>query len=200
MKEDPMSLVGKKAPDFNLEAVIDGQLKNVRLADHAGKYVVLFFYPLDYTFVCPTEIIAFAEKHEEFKKLNTEVMAASVDSKFVHLAWQQTPRKQGGLGKLPFPHLSDLNKTLASDYGVLLDGGGVALRGLFIIDDEGIIQHATINNLGIGRNVDEVLRLVQAIRTVKKTGEVCPANWKPGDDTMKADPEGSMKYFEKHYK
>jgi alkyl hydroperoxide reductase subunit AhpC len=195
-----MSLVGKKAPDFDVEAVVAGQFKNVKLSDYKGKYAVLFFYPLDYTFVCPTEIIAFAEKHAEFKKLGAEVLAASVDSKFVHLAWQSLPRKQGGLGQLPFPHLSDLNKTLSGDYEVLIEAGGVALRGLFIIDDEGIIQHATVNNLGIGRNVDEILRLIQAIQTVKKTGEVCPANWKPGDDTMKPDPEGSLKYFEKHYK
>lgn len=194
-----MSLVGQKAPEFELTAVVNGGFKPVKLSDYKGKYVVLFFYPLDYTFVCPTEITAFADAYEEFKKLGAEVMAASVDSQFVHLAWQQTPRKEGGLGALPFPHLADLNKTLSRDYEVLLDGG-MALRGLFIIDDAGVIQHATINNLGIGRSVDETLRLVQAIQTVKRTGEVCPANWKPGDDTMKPDPKGSKAYFEKHNK
>lgn len=199
-KEVTMSLVGKKAPDFELEAVVDGGFKQVKLSDYKGKYVVLFFYPLDYTFVCPTEIIAFADSYEQFKKLNCEVLAASIDSKFVHLAWQNTPRKKGGLGHLPFPHLSDLNKTLSKDYEVLVEEGGVALRGVFVIDDEGIVQSATINNLGIGRSVEEVLRLVQAVQTVKRTGEVCPANWKPGDETMKPDPKGSLEYFEKHYK
>jgi len=194
-----MSLVGQKAPEFELTAVVGGEFKPVRLSDYKGKYVVLFFYPLDYTFVCPTEITAFADAHESFKKLGAEVLAASVDSQFVHLAWQQTPRKEGGLGPLPFPHLADLNKTLAKDYDVLLDGG-VALRGLFIIDDEGVIQHATVNSLGIGRSVDETLRSLQAIQTVKKTGEVCPANWKPGDDTMKPDTKGSKAYFQKHGK
>lgn len=194
-----MSLVGQKAPDFELQAVVGGGFKTVKLSDYKGKYVVLFFYPLDYTFVCPTEITAFADAHGEFKKLGAEVLAASVDSQFVHLAWQQTPRKEGGLGMLPFPHLADLNKTLSRDYDVLLEGG-MALRGLFIIDDEGVIQHATVNNLGIGRSVDETLRTLQAIQTVKRTGEVCPANWKPGDDTMKADPSGSKAYFAKHNK
>ena len=193
-----MTLVGQKAPDFEVDAVVGGEFKPVRLSDYKGKYVVLFFYPLDYTFVCPTEITAFADAHAKFKDLGAEVMAASVDSKFVHLAWQATPRKEGGLGPLPYPHLSDLNKTLCRDYGVLLEPAGVALRGLFIIDDEGVVQHATINNLGVGRSVEETLRVLQAVQTVKKTGEVCPANWRPGDDTMKADPSGSKAYFEKH--
>jgi peroxiredoxin (alkyl hydroperoxide reductase subunit C) len=194
-----MSLVGQKAPDFELEAVVGGDFKKVKLSDYAGKYVVLFFYPLDYTFVCPTEITAFSDSYGKFKELNAEVMAASVDSKFVHLAWQGTPRKQGGLGPVPFPHLSDLNKTLARDYGALLEPAGVALRGLFIIDEEGVVQHATINHLGVGRNVEETLRTLQAIQTVKVTGEVCPANWKPGDETMKGDVKGSAAFFEKHY-
>lgn len=193
-----MSLVGQKAPEFEVTAVVDGQFKPVKLADYKGKFVVLFFYPLDYTFVCPTEITAFADAYDQFKKLGAEVLAASVDSQFVHLAWQQTPRKQGGLGRLPFPHLADLNKTLSKDYEVLIDAAGISLRGLFIIDEEGVIQHATVNNLGIGRSVDETLRSLQAIQTAKKTGEVCPANWKPGDDTMKPDTQGAKAYFEKH--
>ncbi len=193
-----MALVGQKAPEFSADAVVNGEFKTVKLSDCKGKYVVLFFYPLDYTFVCPTEITAFADAYDQFKKLGAEVMAASVDSKFVHLAWQSTPRKQGGLGSLPFPHLADLNKTIAKDYDVLMDGAGVALRGLFIIDGEGVVQHATVNNLGIGRSVEETLRTLQAVQTVKKTGEVCPANWKPGDDTMKPDPKGSQAYFQKH--
>lgn len=195
-----MNLVGQKAPDFSLDAVVGGEFSQVNLGDFKGKYVVLFFYPLDYTFVCPTEITAFADSYEQFKKLGAEVIAASVDSKFVHLAWQQTPRKQGGLGPVPFSHVADLNKTLARDYGVLLEPAGVALRGLFIIDEEGVVQHATVNNLGVGRSVEETLRTLQAIQTVKKTGEVCPANWKPGADTMKGDVKGSAAYFEKHYK
>jgi peroxiredoxin (alkyl hydroperoxide reductase subunit C) len=195
-----MSLVGQKAPDFELDAVVGGEFKQVKLSDYKGKYVVLFFYPLDYTFVCPTEITAFADAYTNFRELNAEVIAASVDSKFVHLAWQGTPRKRGGLGPVPFPHLSDLNKTLARDYGTLLEPAGVALRGLFIIDEEGVVQHATINHLGVGRNVEETLRTLQAIQTVKVTGEVCPANWKPGDETMKGDVKGSAAFFEKHYK
>jgi peroxiredoxin (alkyl hydroperoxide reductase subunit C) len=195
-----MSLVGQKAPDFTLDAVVNGDFAQVKLSDFKGKYVVLFFYPLDYTFVCPTEITAFADRYEEFKKLGAEVLAASVDSKFVHLAWQKTPRKQGGLGAVPFPHLSDLNKSLARDYGVLLEPAGVALRGLFVIDEEGVVQHATVNHLGVGRNVEETLRTLQAIQTVKKTGEVCPANWKPGGETMKGDVKGALEYFEKHAK
>ncbi len=193
-----MSLVGQKAPEFTLDAVVNGDFAQVKLSDFKGKYVVLFFYPLDYTFVCPTEIAAFADRYEEFQKLGAEVLAASVDSKFVHLAWQKTPRKQGGLGAVPFPHLSDLNKSLARDYGVLLEPAGVALRGLFVIDEEGVVQHATVNHLGVGRNVEETLRTLQAIQTVKKTGEVCPANWKPGGETMKGDVKGSLEYFEKH--
>jgi peroxiredoxin (alkyl hydroperoxide reductase subunit C) len=195
-----MSLVGQKAPDFTLDAVVNGDFAQVKLSDFKGKYVVLFFYPLDYTFVCPTEITAFADRYEEFKKLGAEVLAASVDSKFVHLAWQKTPRKQGGLGAVPFPHLSDLNKSLARDYGVLLEPAGVALRGLFVIDEEGVVQHATVNHLGVGRNVEETLRTLQAIQIVKKTGEVCPANWKPGGETMKGDVKGALEYFEKHAK
>ncbi len=195
-----MSLVGQKAPEFTLDAVVNDDFAQVKLSDFKGRYVVLFFYPLDYTFVCPTEITAFADRYEEFKKLGAEVLAASVDSKFVHLAWQKTPRKQGGLGAVPFPHLSDLNKSLARDYGVLLEPAGVALRGLFVIDEEGVVQHATVNHLGVGRNVEETLRTLQAIQTVKKTGEVCPANWKPGGETMKGDVKGSLEYFEKHGK
>lgn len=191
-----MSLVGQKAPDFELMAVVDGGFKTVKLSDYKGKWLVAFFYPLDYTFVCPTEITAFADRYEDFKKLGADVAAISVDSHFVHLAWQQTPRKQGGLGKLPFAHISDLDKSMSRDYDVL--SGAVALRGVFVIDEEGVIQSATVNHLGIGRNVEEVLRTLQAAQTVKKTGEVCPANWKPGDDTMKPDPKGAMAYFEKH--
>lgn len=160
-----------------------------------GKYVVLFFYPLDFTFVCPTEITAFSDRYEEFKKINTEVLGVSVDSQFSHLAWVQTPRNEGGLGDLEYPLVSDLKREISEAYGVLSEEG-VALRGLFIIDKEGVIQHSTINNLAFGRNVDETLRVLQALQYVQDNpDEVCPAGWKPGDKTMKPDPEGSKEYF-----
>lgn len=160
-----------------------------------GKYVVLFFYPLDFTFVCPTEITAFSDRYEEFSKLNCEVLAVSVDSQFSHLAWLQTERSDGGLGDLKYPLVSDLKREISTAYSVLTEEG-VALRGLFIIDREGIVQHSTINNLAFGRNVDEVLRTLQALQYVQDNpDEVCPAGWKPGQKTMKPDPEGSKEYF-----
>jgi peroxiredoxin (alkyl hydroperoxide reductase subunit C) len=177
-----------------LEAAHQGVLKRISLADFKGQWLVLFFYPLDFTFVCPTEILAFSDRLDEFKKLGADVVAASIDSKFSHLAWTQVARKEGGIKGLRYPLLSDLNRTLAKDYGVLADAG-VALRGLFLIDPDGVIQHATINNLGIGRSVDEALRVLQAAQFVRENGEVCPANWQPGDSGMKADPEGSKAWF-----
>jgi len=157
--------------------------------------VVLFFYPLDFTFVCPTEITAFSDRYEEFAKLNCEVLAVSVDSQFSHLAWLQTERSEGGLGDLNYPLVSDLKREISTAYSVLTEEG-VALRGLFIIDREGIVQHSTINNLAFGRNVDEVLRTLQALQYVQDNpDEVCPAGWKPGQKTMKPDPEGSKEYF-----
>lgn len=167
----------------------------VKLSDYKGKYVVLFFYPLDFTFVCPTEITAFSDRHDEFKNLNTEILGVSVDSQFSHLAWVQTDRKSGGLGDLAYPLVADLKKEISSSFQVLTDEG-IALRGLFIIDKEGVIQHSTINNLAFGRNVDEALRVLQALQYVQENpDEVCPAGWKPGDKTMKPDPEGSKEYF-----
>jgi len=186
-------LVGNPAPDFTLDAVQNGQFKQVSLSDFKGKWLVLFFYPLDFTFVCPTEILAFSDRLDEFHNINAEVVGASVDSKFTHLAWTDKPRDAGGIQGLKYPLLSDLNKQLAVDYGVL--NGGVALRGLFIIDPEGVVQQATINNLAVGRSVDETLRLVQAFQYVAEHGEVCPANWKPGEQSMKPDPEGSKDWF-----
>lgn len=157
--------------------------------------MVLFFYPLDFTFVCPTEITAFSDRYEEFAKLNCEVLAVSVDSQFSHLAWLQTERSEGGLGDLNYPLVSDLKREISTAYSVLTEEG-VALRGLFIIDREGIVQHSTINNLAFGRNVDEVLRTLQALQYVQDNpDEVCPAGWKPGQKTMKPDPEGSKEYF-----
>lgn len=188
-------LVGNAAPDFNVTAVYDQEFMDVSLSQYKGKYVVLFFYPLDFTFVCPTEITAFSDKYDEFKKLNTEVLGVSVDSQFSHLAWVQTPRNEGGLGDLNYPLIADLKKEVSEAYGVLTEEG-IALRGLFIIDREGVIQHSTINNLAFGRNVDETLRVLQALQYVQDNpDEVCPAGWKPGDKTMKPDPEGSKEYF-----
>lgn len=188
--------VGQPAPDFEAVAVYDQEFKTVKLSDYRGKYVVLFFYPLDFTFVCPTEIVAFSDRYDEFAKLNTEILGVSVDSQFSHLAWIQTDRKAGGVGDLKYPLVSDLKKEISTAYNVLTEEG-VALRGLFIIDKEGIIQHATINNLAFGRNVDETLRVLQAIQYVQAhPDEVCPAGWKPGDKTMNPDPVKSKVYFE----
>uniref|UniRef100_A0A1E1X9H6 thioredoxin-dependent peroxiredoxin n=1 Tax=Amblyomma aureolatum TaxID=187763 RepID=A0A1E1X9H6_9ACAR len=187
----------KPAPPFKATAVVDNEFKELSLSDFSGKYLVLFFFPLDFTFVCPTEIIAFSDRADEFKKLNTEVVAVSIDSHFTHLAWANTPRKNGGLGGVKIPMLSDLNKTIARDYGVLLEGPGVALRGLFIIDPKGIVRQITINDLPVGRSVDETLRLVKAFQFVEKHGEVCPAGWQPDSPTIKPDPKNSQEYFNK---
>ena len=190
--------VGQPAPDFEAAAVSDQEFKDIKFSDYRGKYVVLFFYPLDFTFVCPTEIIAFSDRYEEFKKLNTEVLGVSVDSAFSHLAWIQTDRKQGGVGDLNYPLVADIKKEISAAYNVLDPEAGIALRGLFIIDKEGIIQHATINNLAFGRNVDETLRVLQAIQYVQShPDEVCPAGWKPGELTMNPDPVKSKEYFAK---
>ena len=190
--------VGQAAPDFEATAVYDQEFKTVKLSDYKGsQYVVLFFYPLDFTFVCPTEIIAFSDRYQEFKALNTEVLGVSVDSEFSHLAGCQTDRKAGGVGDLNYPLVSDIKKEISSAYNVLEPDAGVALRGLFIIDKEGIIQHATINNLAFGRNVDETLRTLQAIQHVQShPDEVCPAGWTPGAQTMNPDPVKSKAYFE----
>jgi peroxiredoxin (alkyl hydroperoxide reductase subunit C) len=199
----PVLQVGQPAPAFKGQAVVGTEFKSVSYENGTltvgdekttGKWLVFFFYPLDFTFVCPTEIIAFSDRVDEFEKLGCKVVGASVDSHYTHLAWKSTPRNQGGLGEIRFPLLSDLNKDTSFNYGVLLENG-VAARGLFIIDDQGVLQSYTVNNLGVGRSVDEVLRLVQAYQYVAKHGEVCPANWKPGEKTMKADPTGSKEYF-----
>lgn len=188
--------VGQPAPDFTATAVFDQEFKTLKLADYRGKYVVLFFYPLDFTFVCPTEIIAFSDRYEEFSKLGTEVLGVSVDSEFSHLAWIQTDRKEGGIGDITYPLVSDLRKEIATAYNVLDPDAGVALRGLFIIDKEGVIQHATVNNLSFGRSVDETLRTLKAIQYVQShPDEVCPAGWQEGDKTMVPDPQKSKVYF-----
>ncbi|MBK9063526.1 MAG: peroxiredoxin [Acidobacteria bacterium] len=188
-------IVGRQAPDFALEGVLNGRFAHYRLSDYKGKWVVLFFYPLDFTFVCPTEILAFSDRLGEFKKLGAEVLGASVDSKYSHLAWTEKRREEGGIKGLAYPLLEDLGKELAEEYGVLAEDGKVALRGLFVIDPDGVVQHATINNLGVGRSVDETLRVLQAFQFVRENGEVCPADWKPGTKAMTADWEKSKEYF-----
>jgi len=188
--------VGQLAPDFTATAVVDQDFKIIKLSDYRGRYVVLFFYPLDFTFVCPTEIAAFSDRHGEFKALNTEILGISVDSEFAHLAWIQTDRKLGGVGDLNYPLVSDIKKDIGAAYSVLDPESGVALRGLFIIDRDGVLQHATINNLAFGRKVDETLRVLQAIQHVQTNpDEVCPVDWQPGDKTMIPDPVKSKAFF-----
>ncbi|HOJ74684.1 MAG TPA: peroxiredoxin [Phycisphaerae bacterium] len=199
----PVLQVGQPAPPFSGTAVVGNEFVDLSYEKgtltvgkdkFTGKYVVLFFYPLDFTFVCPTEIIAFSDRIDEFEKLGAKVVGVSVDSQYSHLAWKNTPRNKGGLGEIKYPLLADVLKEAAFNYNVLLENG-VAARGIFIIDDKGILQTYTVNNLSVGRSVDETLRLIQAYQYVAKHGEVCPANWKPGDKTMKADPTGSQEYF-----
>lgn len=193
------TLVTKQAPDFDAEAVLaDGSFKKIKLSDYRDKkYVVLFFYPLDFTFVCPTEIIAFSDQIAEFEKRGTEVLGVSVDSKFSHLAWRNQDRKTGGIGPVKYPLVADLDKSISRAYDVLFNEA-VALRGLFLIDKKGIVQHQLINNLPLGRSIEEALRMVDALQYHEQHGEVCPANWKKGADSMKADPKGSQEYFKKH--
>ena len=188
-------LVGKKAPEFRATAAIAGDFKEITLSSLRGKHVVLFFYPLDFTFVCPTELHAFQEKLGQFHKLNTEVIGCSVDSHFSHNAWLKTPLSQGGIEGVKYPILADINKTIARDYDVLLPDAGIALRGTFLIDKEGIVRHQSVNDLPLGRNVDEMLRLVEALQFHEQHGEVCPANWKKGEKSMKATAEGLKTFF-----
>ncbi|KAF4011882.1 hypothetical protein G4228_004161 [Cervus hanglu yarkandensis] len=190
--------LGKPPPKFQATAVVDGAFKEVSLSDYKGKYVVLFFYPLDFTFVCPTEIVAFSDRAAEFHKLNCEVLGVSVDSEFTHLAWINTPRKEGGLGPLNIPLLADVTRKLSSDYGVLKEDEGVAYRGLFVIDGKGVLRQITVNDLPVGRSVDEALRLVQAFQYTDEHREVCPAGWTPGSDTIKPNVNDSKEYFSKY--
>ena len=195
-----MSIVGKPAPDFALEGYVNGDFANFKLSDYKGKWVALLFYPLDFTFVCPTEVLAFSKAAEQFKKLNVQVFGVSVDSKFTHKAWVDSAAKDGGLGgSLNYPLLADLNKATSNDYGVLIDGAGVALRGLFLINPEGVVVHETVNFLPVGRSVDEFLRTIKAFQFVAShDGEVCPANWDEGKETMKATAAGMHDYLAKH--
>lgn len=191
-------LVGRQAPNFKAEAVVNGDFKEIQLSDYRGKKnVVLFFYPLDFTFVCPTELHAFQEKLAEFQKRDVEVLGCSIDSKFSHFAWLNTAKDQGGIAGVKYPLISDIHRTIARDYDVLSDGG-VAFRGLFLIDKNGVVRHQLVNDLPLGRNVDEAIRLVDALAHVEKHGEVCPANWSTGKDAMKATKEGVSNYLAKH--
>ncbi len=210
------TLVRKKAPDFKATAVVNGEeFKTISMSQYRGKYVVLFFYPLDFTFVCPTELHAFQEKLDEFEKRNVQVLACSVDSKNSHFAWLQTPKNQGGIQGIKYPVIEDLSKTISISYGVLagdytfdlddegtetisFDGAPFALRGLFLIDKEGIVRHELINDTPLGRNVDEVLRMVDALQYTEEKGEVCPANWEKGKDALKATTTGVANYLATH--
>lgn len=189
-------LVGRKAPDFMATAVRKGEfINNFRLSDLKGKYIIMFFYPLDFTFVCPTELHAFSEKLPEFQERGVELVGVSVDSPYSHSAWLNTPKSRGGIAGVNFPIVSDLNKTISEDYDVLVEGQGIAYRGLFLIDKELIVRHQVVNDLPLGRNVDEALRMVDALQFFETHGEVCPVNWRPGLKSMKATQEGLEEYF-----
>ncbi len=192
-------LVTQPAPDFKAKAVMpDCSFKDISLSDYKGKYVVLYFYPLDFTFVCPTEIIAFSEKAAEFEKLGVQLLGVSIDSHYTHLAWRNTPRTEGGLGQIDYPLVADLNKEISKSYDVLL-GAGIALRGLFLIDKNGVVRHQVVNDLPLGRSVDEALRMVQALQFVETNGEVCPANWHQGARTIKPTVQESKQFFSAEY-
>ena len=193
------TLVTKEAPDFTAEAVLpDNSFGQIQLSALRGRYVILFFYPLDFTFVCPSEILAFNKRLEDFRQKNCDVIGVSVDSKFTHLAWKNTPVENGGIGNIQYPLVQDLNKNIARSYGILFNEA-VALRGLFLIDTNGVIRHAVINDLPLGRSVDEALRMLDALQFVETHGDqVCPANWREGQDAMKPTAEGVATYLAKH--
>lgn len=194
------TLVTQQAPDFTADAVMaDNSFAPLSLSSYQGKYVYLLFYPLDFTFVCPSEILAFNKKLDEFKKRNCELITISVDSKYTHLAWKNTKVEDGGIGQVQFPMVEDLNKQISRDYGILL-GEKVALRGLFLIDPKGTVRHCVINDLPLGRSVDEALRMLDALQFTDTHGEVCPANWRQGDEAMKPTAEGVASYLAKHGK
>ncbi|RYD69308.1 MAG: peroxiredoxin [Sphingobacteriales bacterium] len=209
-----MSLVGKKAPHFRTDAVIDGGefVEDFSLDQYLGKqYVIFYFYPMDFTFVCPTEILAFQKKLQEFEKRNCAVVGCSVDSKFSHWAWLNTPQEKGGIQGVTYPLVADFSKTIAENYGVLagnyeysdegymtFNGNPVALRGTFLIDKEGIVRHALINDLPLGRNIDEAIRMVDSLAHFEDKGEVCPANWEEGDEAMVESHESVSGYLAKN--
>ncbi|CAJ0962927.1 unnamed protein product, partial [Mesorhabditis belari] len=186
-----------KLPAFKGTAVVDKEFKTIENKDYHGKWIVFFFYPLDFTFVCPTEIIAFSDRANEFKELGAQVIACSCDSHFSHLAWINTPRKEGGLGDLGIPVVGDFNKQIARSFGVLDEETGLSYRGLFISDPDGNIRSVTCNDLPVGRSVDETLRLLKAFQYVAKHGEACPADWEEDSPTIKPSVSGSKDYFKK---
>lgn len=189
-------LVGKKAPSFKAKGVEGSQMiDEISLESYRGKYVILFFYPLDFTFVCPTELHAFQERLEAFKKRNCEVLGCSVDSCYSHYAWLSTPKEKGGIKGVTYPLISDMNKTISKDYDVLSEDEGIAFRGLFLIDKEGTVRHQVVNDLPLGRSIDEALRILDALLFFEKNGEVCPANWQEGKKAMKPDQAGLQTYF-----
>jgi len=191
-------LVTKPAPDFTAQAVMpDNTFKDLTLSDYKGQYVVLFFYPLDFTFVCPSELIAFSHRLQEFKDRGVEVVGVSVDSHFSHLAWKNTPVNSGGIGDIQYPLVADITKSIARDYDVLLNDS-VALRGSFLINKEGVVEHQVVNNLPLGRNVDEMLRMVDALQFTEEHGEVCPAGWQKGSAGMTPSGEGVASYLADH--
>ncbi len=193
-------LVGKQAPDFTATAVYgNNEIKNLTLSSLKGKYVVLFFYPLDFTFVCPSELIAFDHRLEEFKKRNVEVVGVSIDSQFSHLAWKNTPVNNGGIGQVGYPLVADIKHEIAQAFDVE-SAGGVAFRGSFLIDKAGVVQHQVVNNLPLGRNIDEMLRMVDALQFTEEHGEVCPAGWSKGKAGMTASTEGVAKYLAENAK
>jgi len=190
-------LVGKQAPEFTVAAVLpDGSIKgDFKLSDYKGRYVVLFFYPLDFTFVCPTELIAFSKRIKEFDSRDVQVIGCSIDSQYTHIAWRNTPVDEGGIGAVTYPLLADVKHEICQAYDVEFEQAGVAYRGSFLIDKEGKVRHQVVNDLPLGRNVDEMLRMVDALQFTEKYGEVCPAGWNKGDEGMKANAEGVASYL-----
>ena len=191
--------VTREAPDFVATAVMPDNSFNedFKLSDYRGKYVILFFYPLNFTFVCPSEILAFNKAVDKFQEHNCQIIGISIDSHFSHFAWKNTPINDGGIGNIQFPLVSDLDKSISKQYEVLLESG-IALRGLFLIDREGIVRHKVVNDLPLGRNVNEALRMLHALQFTEEHGEVCPANWQQGEDAMAPTKEGVSAYLSKH--
>lgn len=193
------TLVTQHAPVFKASAVMpSGVISPISLSDYQDRYILLFFYPLDFTFVCPTEIVAFSDAEERFQAEKVQILGCSVDSEYSHLAWRNIPRREGGLGEIRFPLISDLNKTISTSYGVLLPSG-IALRGLFLIDRQGVVRHQLINDLPLGRSVDEAFRMVKALKFVEEHGEVCPANWHDGDPAINPDILHAREWFREKY-
>lgn len=196
----PKPKINKKAPQFTATALIKGNIETLSLSQYVGKYVILLFYPLDFTFTSPTEIIAFSNALTEFANYKTDIIAISCDSVYAHLAWTKIPRDEGGVGDIDIPLVSDKNAKICKSYGVFNENTGIPYRGIFIIDDQQDIRQSTINDLPIGRSIQETLRLIQAIQKSDETGEECPIDWMPGMTTIIPDPQHSQKYFQENYK